>query len=220
MRAITVQRLKRLTKYVIAGSFVGLLGYLAFYLLEQPFRQNWITVVAVGVAANMLTSGTSWLWAYFTDKSKIYIQDATEKHRQVSREITENLLKEYSNIESWAFVDSLDISTKELFAQHWKDAVTAVLDDLLGQPFKASYETLSTLMVEFETCKQEYIQIAKDTATAMGALYKARDANLKALADVSAEIKEEAILPSFTTFEKRMAIFTETLTALEALKFV
>ncbi len=53
----------------------------------------------------------------------------------------------------------------------------------------------------------------------MAAFYQSVDKNLEALSEVSAEIREEAILPSFTMFKERTSVFKEKLAALRDLEF-
>lgn len=217
LKTIARKRVLHFSTFIFIGFIIGLLGYLVFYLWKEPFNQNWTNVMLAGVGANFITSGIGWISARFSDKSAKSTQDENDNFIQASREITEKLLSNSSAINDFNFIGNLEDSLKTIFSRNWKNVINSVLDEIVAKPLKEPYDTLFELAEDMEACKQEYIQIAKETVSSLSSFYKADEKNLEALSEISAEIREEAILPSFTMFQERMEIFKNKLSELNSL---
>lgn len=196
------RRLRKLWTFGIAGSVVGILAYVGFVFWKQPFQQNVTAVVLVGVLADALFAWAGWSFARLTDKTTREIEEENTEHARISRTITEELLKRNRSIGDWEFIDRLRPTLKTVISGQWASAAEELLRQHVVQPFEQLYGRLTEISSVFETAKSEYMCAAGELTSSLSAVYQRTDENLKALAEVSAEIQQQAIEPSFSMLQE------------------
>jgi predicted nucleic acid-binding Zn-ribbon protein len=219
IKTVMRRRLRRLCRYAAFGSVVGLLTYLAFFFWKEPFQQNWTTVVFVGVLANGFFAFLLWLIGWITDKSKTEIEEQNTQHVAVSREITEELLKSNKDIRDWVFIDNLRSTIKAVISGQWTSAAEDIVKQNVTQPFEKPYERLKSISSVLETARNEYIAAADELTSSLTACYQRSDDNLKALEEVSAGIRQQAIEPSFSMLQECSDQLRRALEDLQAVEF-
>lgn len=218
LRSIRKSRLRRLRRYTFSGLIVGLLGYLAFHFWKQPFQGNLAAIVLVGLAANALTSLMAWLLGRATDKSETKTSEWKDTHSKASREITVRLLLAHKKLESWSFIDNLQPKLKSEIASYWLSESEDILKQNVTLPLEKHYEILRATASGLEASKAEYGSAASELVSALSANYKRTSDNLDALKDVSAQIREQAIEPSFSLLQTRGKQLSDRLAELQSIE--
>lgn len=201
--ALARARFRRACKYVGFGCLVGLLGFLSFYFWRRPFADNWTAAVLAGAVANCFTGVLSWLVAKMTDHTKDGMEREEKAFIGVSRDKVCDLLHGWRPVEDWAFLDAQQERIKNVLFQKWKCLGDAILADIALKPLKEVYLELTRSEAAFRDLCAAYTTSASRLSAEVVAWYNHTEHNLNVLAEVSAAIREEAILPSFRVFEAR-----------------
>jgi hypothetical protein len=196
------RRLRRLCRYATIGSIVGLLSYLAVVFSRQPVQQNVTAVVLVGVLANACFAFVSWSIGWLTDTTRVKIEEETTQHARVSRAITEQLLKDNRHISDWGFIDDLRPIIRTVISARWSCAAEEFLKSNVVGPLQKAYERLTSISSVLDAARDDYIGAADELASSLSAFYQRTDQNLEALAEVSAQIRKQAIEPSFSMLQE------------------
>ena len=72
---------------------------------------------------------------------------------------------------------------------------------------------------EYSACRKKYVRITTDSATQLSEFYARTDENLQVLAELSADIREEVIVPSFSMFEDRSKELQDQLERVASIEF-
>jgi hypothetical protein len=219
VEAITKRRKRRLWWFTSIASLVALLVYLAYYLWQKPFNQNWTTVILVGVAANCITLFFGRCIGALTDKTKGEIEEETNDHVQDLKALIGRLIKQEIQIENWSFLERVKPKLSQTITTCWQTEINGIAQQLVVQPFEASFSELRKLAVEYIECIEEYLRITSDLAADLKPYYESIDENLDVLASVSTQIREEAILPSFKIFEGRKEELHQQLSLISKVEF-
>jgi predicted phosphohydrolase len=217
-QAIRRKRTKRLGLFALSGLGVGLLGYGGYYLLQRPFNDNWTAAIGVGLIANFVTIAFTWALGLLTDPSKDAEDAANEQHIADVKEVVLVLLRGESDIDCSAIAnDRLREQLQIIIYGSWSNAIDRIVDRLATRPYADIFRELVANRSEYAFCCDEYVRITTDCATQLCECYSRTDGNLQVLANLSADIREEAIVPSFSMFEARN---NELLTQLECVKSI
>ena len=213
------RRARKLILFAAIGSAAGLLGYLAVVLWKQPFAGNWAAVVGVGVLANAITSFFTFGLGWLSDSSKEAVDDANDQYIQQTGVIVDEILRENRQIDVSRFFTYRDRQEiEDLFSEKWRQATQKSVERLVVQPFDKAFEQLTSCAGDYRECRAEYIRTVDRLTKELTALFSRVEQNLKALEQVSAEIREEAIVPSFSMFERRSEVLTSELAALTSIE--
>lgn len=219
-RTLAGRRAKKLALFAIAGSVLSLLVYLSIWFWKEPFLGNWPLTIAVGVGANALTALISWVVGRLLDRTNEAIDNYAEQRQRSSQEQVDELLRETLRTEGRAsVVDSDRMQIAAIIQRRWQTATDAYIHDHVSVPLSEDFALLKSSTEEYIKLRGEYVQIASSLASELSSSFSRVDENLQALAELSAEIREESITPSFSMFENRNRELQEQMAAMRSIEF-
>lgn len=151
-----------------------------------------------------MTIAFGWLIGWVTDTSRDLQESATDQQIVDSSDLVGGLLHGVGDIDQSSFVDE-KIRTKvgEVIRAQWMRAISRSAESLATKPFEEAYRELLANKAEYDACREEYVRITRACSSSLSQIYARQDHNLQVLGRISAEIREEAIVPSFSMFEER-----------------
>lgn len=218
----TVARLRNDEKrvrrtFAASGMIVGIIVFVLASLvlpLFQPFTIFSTGIGLVLIAAGMM--GGVQLAEKF-DRSGAAIDDCCQAFRQHARTAMLESLTELECPDSRTVAEQIT-GAADILHKNWQAELSEVTRNASAH-HQMAYDQLRTARNQIESVRGKALESGQRFYSDCEAYYDDIDGNLAQLANISAEIKEDAILPSFTLFERRASELATLLEKIEATHF-
>ncbi|MEZ5325525.1 MAG: GTPase [Verrucomicrobiales bacterium] len=218
----TVARLredrKRISRtFAISGAVAGLILFILASLVLPIFQSFSVTSAGIGIVLiGAGVFGGTQLADKF-DRSRAALKDCCNDYRERARA---TLLEALADVEC---PDSEPTSAHKaeisnILQAHWRSQVNQIVAASVDQ-HHSEYEKLRATREEMDRIRKDALTLGQKFYQHNASCYKDVDGNLDQLAAVSAEIKEDAILPSFRLFEDRTEELSNLLAAVRSIHF-
>jgi hypothetical protein len=202
--------------FALSGAAVGVIAIVLASLvlpLFQPF-----SIFSVGIGIVLIGAGVfgGIQLAGKLDRSKRAINDSCDDYRRQAQSAILEVLDEVECPDSRPAASRVTDSARDLLHAHWQSLLTNVANETSAVHLP-DYEALRTARAQFEDVRAKALAAGQDFYRNCEAFYEDIDGNLDQLATISAEIKEDAILPSFNLFEQRASELESLLTEIQSI---
>jgi hypothetical protein len=114
--------------------------------------------------------------------------------------------------------ESTLLEVSRILKEHWLATLHSVAEKRADK-HQVGYEALRLARGRIDAVRVDGLDVGAAFFGSFENFFTNVDKNLEGLAVVSAEIKEDAILPSFTLFEQRAAELSQLLASTQAIQF-
>ena len=194
------ERLRRFLGAGTVGAILGVIAFLWYFKSGYPTPGNLTATIAIAGFSDLVLAAVSWGLVAFFDRSneklaqtKSDFFDATKS--KILSEVSATRLEDYN------FVDNYSPRLKECIKGNWNQLLASVIYENIEVAYRDIYDKLTKLFDTFESFKVEYQNNSKKLLDSLSGYFEDSNKNLDILQEVADQIKEEAILPSFTMFE-------------------
>ena len=201
--------------FAISGAVAGLILFFLASLVLPIFQPFTITSVGIGVVliGAVIFGGTQLADKF--DRSRDVLKDCCNDYRERARA---TLLESLADIEC---PDSKPRSAhtaeiSNILQAHWISRLNQIVTACTDKHHPA-YENLRSTREDIDRIRNQTLTLGQKFFQHHASCYKDVDDNLDQLAAVSAEIKEDAILPSFRLFEERTEELSTLLAAIRSI---
>ena len=210
------RRLRQLTVFSVT---CGVLIYLGFWFWQRPFPDSVALSVVLGVVSNVIFTWLARSIGKLFDRTEEAIDDASDSHTTNTKQIIDSLLSE---LQSTGHTRELEEKSAKLVAgvleKQWRSYMNEAKREVSIGPVMNAFSSLQSIERQIVDCREKYRRTIKEFGQRLADDFSNIEANLQALEAVSAEIREEAITPSFSMFEKRNSELRTQLIAMKEIE--
>lgn len=217
IRARRKSRTHRLAGFAIVGSVIGLVGYLFHAYSSTNVDSTLPVATSLGIMVNLMTTAFFWGIGLATDKTNNYVSEIKEETTKSIRQILFELIHG-RKLDDWSIVDRERSRFKSILEKHWEDLITEYVYKS-ATILEPAYTRLVEYAETFEKECQSYRMVYELLLNSVTESYADIEKNLAVLNNVSDEIKEEAILPSFKLLDERETQLGEQMKRLVGIEF-